>query len=176
MEKKINLIVKKDDENLRVDIFVSKKRKDISRNRVKNLILRKKLKLNKKIIIDPSKKIIKGDSLILTIPEPRKISLKPFKYKLDIVYEDKDLIVLNKPAGIIMHPGAGNFDNTIVNALIHHNKDSLSNIGDEPKNVPESENKTKKVLINNAKPAAFGAADKNAVTVIGEPSYTSGVQ
>ena len=131
MEKKINLIVKKDDENLRVDIFVSKKRKDISRNRVKNLILRKKLKLNKKIIIDPSKKIIKGDSLILTIPEPRKISLKPYKYKLDIVYEDKDLIVLNKPAGIIMHPGAGNFDNTIVNALIHYNKDSLSNIGDE---------------------------------------------
>ncbi len=131
MEKKINLIVKKDDVNLRVDIFVSKKRKDISRNRVKNLILRKKLKLNKKIIIDPSKKIIKGDSLILTIPEPRKISLKPYKYKLDIVYEDKDLIVLNKPAGIIMHPGAGNFDNTIVNALIHYNKDSLSNIGDE---------------------------------------------
>ena len=131
MEKKINLIVKKDDVNLRVDIFVSKKRKDISRNRVKNLILRKKLKLNKKIIIDPSKKIIKGDSLILTIPEPRKISLKPYKYKLDIVYEDKDLIVLNKPAGIIMHPGAGNYDNTIVNALIHYNKDSLSNIGDE---------------------------------------------
>jgi pseudouridine synthase, RluA family len=57
--------------------------------------------------------------------------LKPYKFKLDIIYEDDDLIVLNKPAGIIMHPGAGNFDNTIVNALINYNKDSLSNIGDE---------------------------------------------
>ena len=54
-----------------------------------------------------------------------------FNYKLDITYEDEDLIVLNKPAGIVMHPGAGNFDNTIVNALMNHDKNSLSNIGDE---------------------------------------------
>ena len=73
----MNLIAEKEDENLRVDIFVSKKQKDISRNRVKNLILRKKLKLNKKIIINPSKRISKGDSIILIIPEPRKISLRP---------------------------------------------------------------------------------------------------
>ena len=131
MEKKINLIAKKEDENLRVDIFVSKKKKDISRTRVKNLILRKKLKLNNKIIIDPSKKIFESDTVILIIPEPKKTSLKPYKFKLDIVYEDNDLIILNKPAGIIMHPGAGNFDNTIVNALMHYNKDTLSNIGDE---------------------------------------------
>ncbi len=131
MEKKINLIVRKEDENLRVDIFISKNKKDISRTRVKNLILRKKLKLNNKIIIDPSKKIFEGDNVNLIIPEPKKTSLKPYKFKLDIVYEDKDLIILNKPAGIIMHPGAGNFDNTIVNALMHYNKDTLSNIGDE---------------------------------------------
>ena len=48
---------------------------------------------------------------------------------LEIIYEDIDLLVINKPAGIIMHPGAGNYDKTIVNALIHYNKDSLSNIG-----------------------------------------------
>ena len=62
---------------------------------------------------------------------PQKASLKPYNYKLDIIFEDEDLIVLNKPAGIVMHPGAGNFDNTIVNALINHDKNSLSNIGDE---------------------------------------------
>ena len=82
-------------------------------------------------MIDPAKKVRYGDSLSLSIPEPKKASLKPYKYKLDIVYEDKDLMVLNKPAGIVMHPGAGNFDNTIVNALINYDKDSLSNIGDE---------------------------------------------
>ena len=131
MKKKINLIVKEDAKNLRVDVFINKKEDEISRTRAKNLILNKRLKLNNKIITDPSKKISTGDILELTIPEPKKASLKPYDYKLDITYEDDDLIVLNKPAGIIMHPGAGNFNNTIVNALINHDKNSLSNIGDE---------------------------------------------
>ena len=131
MKKKINLIVKEDDKNLRVDVFIHKKENSISRTRIKNLILDKKLNLNNKIMVDPSKKVSLGDVLSLIIPNPKKTSLKPYKYKLDIVYEDSDLIVLNKPAGIIMHPGAGNYDNTIVNALISYDKKSLSNIGDE---------------------------------------------
>ena len=131
MEKKINLIVKDEDKNLRVDVFINKKEKDISRTRIKNLILDNKLKLNNSISIDPSKKVSNGDVVVLTIPEPKKASLKPYKFKLDIIYEDEDLIVLNKPSGIVMHPGAGNFDNTIVNALINNDHNSLSNIGDE---------------------------------------------
>ena len=131
MKKKINLIVREDEKNLRVDIFIQKKEKDISRTRIKNLILDNKLKLNDKILADPSKKTSSGDILELIIPEPKKVSLKPYKYELDIVYEDKDLIVLNKPAGIVIHPGAGNFDNTIVNALMNYDKNSLSNIGGE---------------------------------------------
>ena len=131
MRKKINLIVKDNDKNLRVDVFINKKENEISRTRVKNLILNQNLKLNNEIIKDPSKRVIPGDTLELTIPKPKKASLKPYKYKLDIIYEDEDLIVLNKPAGIVMHPGAGNFDKTIVNALINYDKNSLSNIGDE---------------------------------------------
>ena len=131
MEKKINLIVTEVDKNLRVDVFINKKENRISRTRVKNLILNKKLKLNSTILIDPSKRIANGDIIDLIIPEAKKTSLKPYKYKLNIIYEDEDLIILNKPAGIVMHPGAGNFDNTIVNALINYDKDSLSSIGDE---------------------------------------------
>jgi len=131
MEKKINLIAEDKDKNLRVDVFINKKENKISRTRIKNLILNNKLKFNDKILQDPSKKISIGDILELTIPEPKKASLKPYEYKLDITYEDDDLIVLNKPAGIVMHPGAGNFDNTIVNALMNYDKNSLSNIGDE---------------------------------------------
>ncbi|RPG95657.1 MAG: RluA family pseudouridine synthase [Candidatus Pelagibacter sp. TMED286] len=131
MEKKINLIVNENDKNLRIDVFINKKQNEISRTRIKNLILDKKLKLNNKIIVDPSKKISSGDVVNFIVPEPKKTSLKPFKFKLNIIYEDEDLIILNKPAGIVMHPGAGNFDNTIVNALINYDKDSLSNIGDE---------------------------------------------
>ena len=131
MKKKINLIVNEENKDFRVDVFINKNENDISRTRVKNLILTGKLKINKKIIKDPSKKILKGDILTLTVPEPKKASLKPYNFKLNIVYEDEDLIVLNKPSGIVMHPGAGNFENTIVNALINYDKDSLSSIGDE---------------------------------------------
>ena len=131
MEKKINLIVRDNDKNVRVDVFINKKEKDLSRNRVKNLILDNKLRLNNKIIIDPSKRLATGDVLELIIPKPKKASLKPFKFDLDIIYEDDDLIVLNKPAGIVIHPGAGNFDKTIVNALMNYSKNFLSNIGDE---------------------------------------------
>tara|TARA_S200000501_G_scaffold214105_1_gene201057 strand:- start:1 stop:981 length:981 start_codon:yes stop_codon:yes gene_type:complete len=131
MEKKINLIVEESDKNVRVDVFINKKETDFSRTRVKNLILDKKLKLNNKIMVEPSKRVFTGDIIDLLIPQPKKTFLKPFKYKLDIIYEDDDLIIINKPAGIIMHPGAGNFKNTIVNALINHDKEGLSNIGGE---------------------------------------------
>ena len=131
MEKKINLIVGENDKNLRVDVFITKNEKEISRSRIKNLILNGKLKINNKILKDPSKKIFSNDKIELSIPKPKKSSLKPYEYKLNIVYEDEDLIVINKPAGIVIHPGAGNFDNTIVNALINYDKKSLSNIGDE---------------------------------------------
>ena len=131
MEKNINLIVEENENNLRLDIFVNKREKLISRTRIKNLILKKKLKLNDIIINTPSKKIYTGDVIEIQIPEPKEASLKPYDFKLEIIYEDDDLLVINKPAGIIMHPGAGNYDETIVNALVNYNKDSLSSIGDE---------------------------------------------
>ena len=131
MEKKINLIVNETDQNTRVDSFINKHNKEISRTRIKNLILNKNLKINNQIIEDPSKKISVNDNVTIQIPVPKKASLKPYKYNLDIVYEDEDLIVINKPAGIVMHPGAGNYDNTIVNALINYDKKLSSSIGDE---------------------------------------------
>ena len=131
MEKNINFIVIESENNLRVDVLINKREELISRTRIKNLILKEKLMLNDKVLKDPSKKVNTGDKLILQIPTPEKASLKPYNYKLEIIYEDEDLLVINKPAGIIMHPGAGNYDKTIVNALIYYDKDSLSNIGDQ---------------------------------------------
>ncbi|MBA1339766.1 MAG: 23S rRNA pseudouridine synthase [Pelagibacterales bacterium] len=131
MEKSINLIVQSEENNLRVDVFINKREKLISRTRIKNLILKEKLQLNNKVIKDPSKKVIFGDRIFLEIPKPTETSLKPYNFKLDIIYEDKDLLVINKPAGIIMHPGAGNYDSTIVNALMNYCGSSLSTIGDE---------------------------------------------
>jgi len=131
MKKNINFIVEDSENNLRVDVLINKREKLISRTRIKNLILKGKLKLNDKIIKSPSKKVVTADKLNFLIPEPEEVSLKPFKYKLNIIHEDEDLIIIDKPAGIIMHPGAGNYDKTIVNALVNYDKNSLSTIGDE---------------------------------------------
>ena len=130
MKNIINLIVADEEKGQRIDSFITIKENSLSRTRVKNLILKKKLKLNNLILKNPSKKISNGDKITLEIPEPEKTSLEPYNFKLDIVYEDESLLIINKPAGIIMHPGAGNIDNTIVNALINYDKESLSNIGD----------------------------------------------
>ena len=131
MQNKINYIVDVEDKNLRIDIFINKKNIELSRTRIKNLILNSNVMLNGSTLIDPSKKIAEGDNISIIIPEPKKLSLKPYKFKLNIIHEDSDLIVIDKPAGIAMHPAPGNYDNTIVNALIDYDKDSLSNIGDE---------------------------------------------
>ena len=131
MEKNINFIVQEEENNSRVDFLINQRDKLISRTRIKNLILKDKLTLNNIIIKNPSKKVKTGDQVVLEIPKPEAASLKPYNYKLEIEYEDEDLLVINKPAGIIMHPGAGNYDKTIVNALMNYNKNSLSNTGDE---------------------------------------------
>jgi len=131
MKKIINLIVKSENVGLRTDVFINKEESNLSRTRIKNLILKKKLKFNNQIIINPSKKVSLGDKIMLEIPEPKKASLKPYDFKLNIVHEDDNIIIINKPSGIIMHPGAGNYDQTIVNALIKYCKGNLSNIGEE---------------------------------------------
>ena len=131
MKNIINLIVADEEKGQRIDSFITIKENSLSRTRVKNLILKKKLKLNNLILKNPSKKISNGDKITLEIPEPEKTSLEPYNFKLDIVYEDESLLIINKPAGIIMHPGAGNYDKTIVNALMNYCGSSLSNVGDK---------------------------------------------
>ena len=131
MKNFINFIIKEDDNNKRVDTILANYDKRLSRTRVKNLILDSKLKINEKIIKDPSIKIKLNDKIDLEIVEPKKQSLRPYNFKLNIIYEDEDLIVIDKPSGISMHPGPGNYDNTIVNALMNHNGKNLSDIGDE---------------------------------------------
>ena len=130
MKKIINLLVGTQDDILRVDQFINKYEKDLSRSKIKNLILKKNLSINNKLNDDPSKKIKINDKISLIIPEPEEVNLKPFEYKIEIIYEDNDLIVLDKKADISMHPGAGNKDRTLVNALINYKK-KLSNINGE---------------------------------------------
>ena len=131
MNKIINLIVDENNQNKRVDVFLSKYEKKISRTKIKNLIGKGYLEINNLKVLEPSKKINIKDKIKLEVPELKKLEIKPYKYKLDIIYEDNDVMVINKPAGLVVHPGTGNFDNTLVNALINYDKKNLSSINGE---------------------------------------------
>ena len=131
MKNIINLVVDQKSQGKRLDSYIAEKKEELSRTRVKNLIINGSIKVNNEEVKEPSKKIFEEDTITLNIPEPKKASLKPYKYKLNIIYEDGDLLVIDKLAGISMHPGAGNYDNTIVNALMNLENKNFSNIGDE---------------------------------------------
>ena len=129
--KKIELSVNIQNIGKRLDTFISSKITDMSRIRLKNLILDGFVKINDKINYKPSKKINLIDNIIVEIPLPKKTDIKPYVYDLEILFEDSDIIIINKPAGLVVHPGAGNTENTLVNALINYCKGSLSTIGGE---------------------------------------------
>jgi len=131
MKKIIKLFVDDQNSNKRLDAFISSKITDVSRTRIKNLILEGMVKINNEISCEPSKKINLEDNLIIEIPPPKKTNIKPYNYNLDIIFEDDDIIIINKPAGLVVHPGAGNAENTLVNALVNYCKGSLSTIGGE---------------------------------------------
>ena len=129
MKNIIKFVIKEKDIGQRVDNIIKNYVKYKSRNQIKNLILNNCLKVNEKIEKSPSKKLNFSDKIIFEIPEEPQMELKPYEYKLNIVFEDNDLLVIDKAAGISMHPGAGNYEKTLVNALINYNKINLSNLG-----------------------------------------------
>ena len=94
----------------------------------KKLIEQKNLRINGVITKTPASKIKTNDKIQINIVEKVESKLIPIKIKLDIIYEDKDILVINKPKGMVVHPGAGNYKNTLANALAYKYKKSLSNI------------------------------------------------
>ena len=149
MKNIINLIVPETANQMRVDNFLSENLKAVSRSKIKDYIKDGKLKINTKSILNPAKKIKINDKVILKIPEDIKSTLKPYNYDLDIIYEDNDIIIINKKSGISIHPGAGNYNKTIVNALIKYNKKNLSDLGDKfrPGIVHRLDKKTSGVIV-----------------------------
>ena len=102
---------------------------DLSRSRLKNLIMEGQLLLNGVPCIDPSRKVAGGEELSLVIPPLEDALPQPENIPLSIVYEDEHLLVIDKAAGMVVHPGAGNPDGTLVSALLYHCGDELSGIG-----------------------------------------------
>lgn len=111
----------------RLDLYLSKEVKEISRSRAASLIEEGFVEV-KGGKADKKYKVKEGEEIILTLPEPEPLEVISEDIKLDIVYEDDCLLVINKKQGMVVHPAAGNFSGTLVNALMHHCKDSLSGI------------------------------------------------
>lgn len=114
----------------RIDSFIPSIKKDISRSMVQKLIEEKNIKVNGKET-KHSYKLKLNDEIEISIPEAKEIDLKAQDIPLDIIYEDNDIIVINKPKGMVVHPANGNPDGTLVNAVMAICKDSLSGIGGE---------------------------------------------
>ena len=131
MNNTIKLLVNLKKDRKRLDVFLSEEIKDYTRSYIKKLIEKKCVKLNNIVVTSSSIKLKTNDKVSLKIVEPKKNELIPKNIKLETIYEDKDILVVNKPKGMVVHPGAGNYENTLVNALIFKYKNELSNINGE---------------------------------------------
>jgi len=124
----IEFLVDEANNNLRADVFLSENIEGISRNATQRLILEGRVTLRKRPL-QKNTRLQTGDILICTIPSPAPYEAKAENISLEIIYEDADIIVINKPRGLVVHPAAGHYSGTLVNGLLYHCRDSLSGIG-----------------------------------------------
>ncbi|MBS5794546.1 MAG: RluA family pseudouridine synthase [Clostridiales bacterium] len=125
--KQLEFLVLKYDEDKRIDNFLNNNLEDVSRNRIQKLIEEKQVLVNNKSI-NKNYKIKENDKIIINIEEPKEIDILPENIPLNIVYEDEDVILVNKPQDMVVHPANGHYSHTLVNALMYHCKDNLSGI------------------------------------------------
>ena len=123
-------IVVEENESMRLDAYISNKIPEISRMTVKRLLEENKILVNEKLP-KASYKVSKNDKIEIQIDEPKEIKLEAQDIPVEVIYEDNDIIVVNKPKGLVVHPANGNPDGTLVNAIMAICKDSLSGIGGE---------------------------------------------
>lgn len=124
----ISIEVQHGDAGQRLDRFLASRRPSLSRTQIQKYIQAHNITVRGRVEISPSYKVRPGEIVDIVIPAPKPLSLEPCSIPLSIIYEDADVLVLDKPSGLVVHPGAGNEDGTLVHALLHHCRD-LSGIG-----------------------------------------------
>ena len=128
MNNTIKFSVDSKNSGKRLDIFLSDNLSQFTRSFIKKLIENRQVMLNNKISLSPSTKVKYKDLIIANIIEKNNKIINPKKIDLNIIYEDRSILVIDKPKGMVVHPGAGNYENTLVNALIYKYKKNLSDI------------------------------------------------
>ena len=156
---RLEIKVNEEDKGLRIDSFLANS-SDLSRSQIQKLIEEGRVLVNNETTVSRYK-VNPGDFITAEYLEQTPTDIKPKDIALDIVYEDEDLIVINKPKGLVVHPAAGNYDNTLVNALLYHCKE-LSDINGyyRPGIIHRIDKDTSGLLVcakNNAAHAALSA-------------------
>ena len=128
MDNTIKFSVDSKNKGKRLDVFLSDNIGQFTRSFLKKLIEDNQVKLNNKITPLSSTKVKYKDLIIVNIVDKNTKDIVPKKIDLDVIYEDKSILIINKPKGMVVHPGAGNYENTLVNALLYKYKKNLSDI------------------------------------------------
>ena len=127
MDEIKEFLVLDEEEGDRLDVYLSEQLGDMSRSYIQKIIKDKKVTVNNKV--EKAKYIVKeDDKVIIEIPAPKLLEVIPQDIPIDIVYEDDDVLIVNKPQDMVVHPAPGNYSGTLVNALMFHCKNSLSGI------------------------------------------------
>lgn len=130
-DRHIELIVAEESGGERIDKFLSEELEEYSRSYIQGLISHGNVTVNDKTVLKSNYKLGTADCLEIIIPEVKEQAIEPEDIPLDILFEDEDIIVINKPKGMVVHPAAGHYNGTLVNALMYHCKDNLSGINGE---------------------------------------------
>ena len=128
MKNTIKFSVDEKDSGKRLDKYLAENINEFTRSFLKKLIKEKQVKLNNTILFNPSTKVKYKDQIIINSIDKNSQNVIPKKIKLDIIHEDKDIRIVNKPKGMVVHPGANNYENTLVNALLYKYKTNLSDV------------------------------------------------
>lgn len=128
MEDKIIITVEAEDAGKRLDAYIASKVDELSRNYAEILIKEGNVSVNGSDSVVKKYKVKSGDEVSVLLPEPKPLDVVAQDIPIEIVYEDGDVLVVNKPRGMVVHPSAGNYDGTLVNAIMFHCGDSLSSI------------------------------------------------
>ena len=124
------ITLKAESGGVRLDSFLAENIEELTRSAAQRLIEEGRVSVNGRSVAK-SCKLGGGEEIVVTMPEPENVDIVAQDIALDVVYEDEDVIVVNKPVGLVVHPAPGHPDGTLVNALLHHCGDSLSGIGGE---------------------------------------------
>ncbi len=121
----IYFTVSEEDNGVRIDKYLSVHMVEKSRSYLQKLLKSEDVKVNEKTV-KANYKVASGDVISVSVPEPEEVNIQPEDIPLDILYEDEDLIVVNKPKDMVVHPSAGHYSHTLVNALMFHCRNELS--------------------------------------------------